>query len=152
VLLPVSRCRGTGRETAARGEKEETAVSITYVRGAAAAVSVVAAAAVAGTALAGGSASTAQATTTVNVVAGKPSEFHFRLNPKAGKKGVVVFRVVNDGKTTHDFKVKGRVTRHLAPGKSATIRITFAKAGSYQYLCTLPGHAAAGMKGVFKVS
>ena len=29
--------------------------------------------------------------------------------------------------------------------------MNFAKAGSYPYLCTVPGHAAAGMKGTFTV-
>jgi len=30
--------------------------------------------------------------------------------------------------------------------------VTISKAGSYPYLCTVPGHAAAGMKGVLRVA
>ena len=30
--------------------------------------------------------------------------------------------------------------------------VTFAKAGTYEYLCTIPGHAAGGMKGLLKVT
>jgi uncharacterized cupredoxin-like copper-binding protein len=40
----------------------------------------------------------------------------------------------------------------LSPGKSATLRVTFLRKGRYPYKCTVPGHAAAGMKGVFTVT
>ena len=39
----------------------------------------------------------------------------------------------------------------LQPGKSARLTVTFRKKGRFPYLCTVPGHAAAGMKGVFVV-
>jgi uncharacterized cupredoxin-like copper-binding protein len=29
--------------------------------------------------------------------------------------------------------------------------VTFAQKGNYPYLCTVPGHASAGMKGVLRV-
>ena len=66
-------------------------------------------------------------------------------------KGIVNFRVTNRGKLRHDFKIAGKKTAQLAPGKAATLRVTFKKAGKFAYLCTLPGHAAGGMKGVLTV-
>ena len=39
----------------------------------------------------------------------------------------------------------------LQPGKSARLTVTFLKKGRFPYLCTVPGRAAAGMKGVFIV-
>ena len=36
-------------------------------------------------------------------------------------------------------------------GLGAGADVTFKKKGKYPYLCTVPGHAAAGMKGVFTV-
>ena len=39
----------------------------------------------------------------------------------------------------------------LQPGDSAKLTVKFTKAGNYSYVCTVPGHAAAGMKGVFIV-
>jgi uncharacterized cupredoxin-like copper-binding protein len=39
----------------------------------------------------------------------------------------------------------------LAPRRSATLRVTFAKQGRYPYLSTVLGQASAGMKGVFSV-
>ena len=36
--------------------------------------------------------------------------------------------------------------------QTATLKYTFKTAGKYEYLCTVPGHAAGGMKGVLKVT
>jgi uncharacterized cupredoxin-like copper-binding protein len=89
--------------------------------------------------------------TTVAVTAGKPSEFKFTLSKKAVAKGVTTFKVTNKGMIAHDFKIAGKKTASLKTGKSQTFKVTFKKAGKYPYLCTLPGHAAAGMKGVLVV-
>jgi uncharacterized cupredoxin-like copper-binding protein len=85
----------------------------------------------------------------VNVAA---SEFKFVLSKKTAHRGVVVFKVKNVGKISHDFDIKSRKTKMLSPGQSATLRVTFLRKGSYPYKCTVPGHAAAGMKGVFKIT
>ena len=85
----------------------------------------------------------------VNVAA---SEFKFVLSKKSARRGVVIFNVKNVGKIQHDFQIKGRKTRLLSPGQSATLRVTFVRKGNYPYICTVPGHAQAGMKGVFKIS
>jgi uncharacterized cupredoxin-like copper-binding protein len=92
-----------------------------------------------------------KATTTVGVTAGKPSELKFTLLKKTILKGTGVFKVVNKGKLSHNFKINGKKTPILAAGKTATLRVLFTKAGKYTYLCTVPGHAAAGMKGVLVV-
>jgi uncharacterized cupredoxin-like copper-binding protein len=85
----------------------------------------------------------------VNVAA---SEFKFVLSAKSAKRGVVVFRVNNVGKIQHDFQINGRKTRLLASGQSETLRVVFLRKGAYPYRCTVPGHAAAGMKGVFTIT
>ena len=99
---------------------------------------------------AGAQQSTASATT-VKVLAGKPTEFKFKLSKLKVAKGVVVFKVTNSGAILHDFKIAGKKTKNLAPGKSQTIKVVFKKAGKYPFLCTVTGHAAAGMKGVLIV-
>jgi plastocyanin len=79
-------------------------------------------------------------------------EFAFAVTPKTVKKGVPVnFTVTNRGKIGHDFKIAGKKTPVLAAGGKKTLKVTFAKAGRYAYLCTLPSHAAAGMKGTLVV-
>jgi uncharacterized cupredoxin-like copper-binding protein len=85
----------------------------------------------------------------VNVAA---KEFKFTLSKKTAKRGVVVFKVTNVGAVPHDFQIKGRKTRLLSHGQNATLRVTFLRKGHYPYKCTVPGHAAAGMKGVFTIT
>jgi uncharacterized cupredoxin-like copper-binding protein len=87
----------------------------------------------------------------VSVIAGKPSEFRFTLSKKTVPKGSVTFRVTNRGTVSHDFKIARKKTKLIAKGKSATLTASFPKAGRYRFLCTVPGHAAGGMKGVLTV-
>jgi uncharacterized cupredoxin-like copper-binding protein len=61
--------------------------------------------------------------------------------------GVATFTVVNRGEATHDFKIAGKKTRILNPGQRATLKVALRKGKTYAYLCTVPGHAALGMKG-----
>ena len=89
--------------------------------------------------------------TAVTVTAGKPSELKFKLSATAAAKGVVSFKVTNRGSLEHDFKIAGKKTGRLKPGKSQTLTVTISKAGKYPFLCTVPGHAAGGMKGTFTV-
>jgi len=88
--------------------------------------------------------------TVVNVTAGKPSELKFTVSKKTVTKGKVTFKVTNKGALEHDFKIAGKVTPKLKPGKTVSLTVTLKK-GKAPYLCTIPGHAAAGMKGVITV-
>ncbi len=106
--------------------------------------------------------------TTITVTAGKPSELAFKVS-KLSKipAGKLVFKVTNAGKIPHDFAIclvkrpsnlapntcsgKSMTTPMLAPGKSATLTVSLAKSGQYEFLCKVPGHAASGMKGLIGV-
>ena len=70
--------------------------------------------------------------TTINVTAGKPTEFHFVLSKSTAKRGIIVFKFANAGQLS--------------------LRVTVLLKGTYEYLCTVPGHAAGGMKGLLKVT
>ena len=48
--------------------------------------------------------------------------------------------------------INNQQTPSIDPSSTATLKVTFAKPGNYPYLCTIPGHAEAGMKGVLKVT
>ena len=74
-------------------------------------------------------------TTTITVAM---SEFKFKLSKASAPKGKVVFKLSNKGQAAHDFK-------------TATLTVTFQKTGKFPYLCTVPGHAASGMKGTFTI-
>jgi uncharacterized cupredoxin-like copper-binding protein len=91
----------------------------------------------------------ANATTKITVVA---SEFKYVFSKRSiAKPGTVIFTVKNKGKISHDFKIAGKKIPNLLPGKSAKLTVKFKKKGHYAYLCTIPGHAGAGMKGTFSV-
>jgi len=94
----------------------------------------------------------ASSTSLVAQVKVSASEFKFVLSKKSAKRGLVTFKVTNVGKLSHDFEIKGRKTRMLSHGQSVTLRVTFLRKGAYPYKCTVPGHAAAGMKGVFTIT
>ena len=105
-----------------------------------------------------------RAAAAITVTAGKPSEFGFKLSTKTVKHGIVTFTITNGGNVPHDFKIcskpttakadtcVGKKTALIVPGSSKKLTYTFAKAGSYEYLCTVAGHAIAGMKGLLKVT
>ena len=103
--------------------------------------------------------------TVITVVAGKPSELGFQLSQSTNlKPGSYTFKVTNKGLGFHTFKfclraVKtaakntcvGKVTKTLHPGDTASFTVNITKTGKYEYLCSIPGHAAGGMKGLIGV-
>jgi uncharacterized cupredoxin-like copper-binding protein len=87
--------------------------------------------------------------TTIHVGA---KEFSFRLSAKSIRRpGKVTFAVKNNGDEAHDFRINGKQTKLLQPGRTARLGVSFRRKGKYRYLCTVPGHAAAGMRGIFTV-
>jgi uncharacterized cupredoxin-like copper-binding protein len=104
--------------------------------------------------------------TVITVTAGKPSEFAFKLSKFSNvPTGVITFKVTNQGKIGHTFEIctksnltgiypnscKGKVTKLLQHGQSQVITVTLPRSGIYEFLCTFPGHAAGGMKGILGV-
>jgi len=94
----------------------------------------------------------AGARTTATTVKVTAKEFRFVLSRKSAPHGKVIFKVVNKGKAKHDFKIAGKKTPLLKPGKTATLTVTLKAGKKYPYICTVLGHAAAGMKGTFKAT
>jgi mono/diheme cytochrome c family protein len=57
----------------------------------------------------------------------------------------------NKSQTPHDISVEGQATgKEVKGGGTSTIKVTL-KPGKYTFLCTVPGHAQAGMKGTLTV-
>ena len=89
------------------------------------------------------------ASTTIRV---SEKEFSITLSKRSlAKPGTVTFDVKNAGKMAHNFRINGKQTRLIQPGKTTRLVVAFKKKGNYHYLCAVPGHAALGMKGVFAV-
>jgi uncharacterized cupredoxin-like copper-binding protein len=78
------------------------------------------------------------------------TDFKFKIAPLPLKAGVNSFTVINRGEATHNFKIVNTKTRILNPGQRQTIKVTLKK-GRYVVLCTVPGHAALGMKNTLVV-
>jgi|SRR5882724_6017889 len=93
-----------------------------------------------------------QTRSTATTVQVKGGEFFFKLSTKSvASPGKVTFVFRNTGHILHDFSINGKKTPLTSPGKTATLVVTFKKKGKFTYICTVPGHAAAGMKGAFTV-
>ena len=87
---------------------------------------------------------------TVRVTA---KDFSYTLSRRSVPKGATVrFVVRNAGATVHDFVIGKTRTRKLAPGRSQTVTVRFPKAGTFTFLCSVPGHAKIGMKGRFSIA
>jgi uncharacterized cupredoxin-like copper-binding protein len=77
-------------------------------------------------------------------------EFKFSLSRGSISHGRVTFTLKNNGRLKHDFKIAGHKTRLIKPGRSTSLTVSLRK-GRYTYICTVTGHAAAGMKGRLRV-
>lgn len=101
--------------------------------------------------------STAQA---VEVKATSP-DFAFEPKEIAVKPGAVVVTLVNNSaQRPHNFAVKklsgdgdlAKSADAASNGGTATVEFTVTDKGTYQFYCTLPGHADRGQKGTLTVS
>jgi len=64
----------------------------------------------------------------------------------------VNIRLSNRGALLHDFTIEGLDFRLVArPGERSIGGLEAAEAGSYRFVCTVPGHAEAGMVGTLVV-
>lgn len=82
------------------------------------------------------------------------SEWQFQPAEITVEAGVPVqLTEINNGTTQHDFSIEalGVSLPLLNPGKSQSVRFTPTKRGTFEFKCTLPGHADVGMKGTITV-
>jgi plastocyanin len=79
----------------------------------------------------------------------KMTEYHFRLSTSTVHRGTVVFTIYNKGQIQHDFSIQKlqKVSALVQPGQKTTMRVTFKRAGTYYYLCTVGAHVQYGMFG-----
>jgi Cu+-exporting ATPase len=65
----------------------------------------------------------------------------------------VVIALRNEDPIFHDLEVEGlaNVDVGARPGQTASIRVRLDRPGTYDFLCTVPGHAEAGMTGTLVV-
>jgi plastocyanin len=75
----------------------------------------------------------------------------FTVSKATARPGKVTFLMKNQASIQHDISVKGDGKGPVV-GKGGTSRFTTTlKPGKYEFLCTVPGHEAGGMKGLLTV-
>ena len=92
---------------------------------------------------------------TVKVSADPNGELKFNTTQLSAKAGSDTFDFTNEAPLSHDFTIQTSsgqtvaATPTFAGGtKSVTANL---KPGTYKFLCTVPGHAPAGMEGTLTV-
>lgn len=98
------------------------------------------------------SSSASEADATVNVVA---RDFEFILDSNSTAAGTISFVITNEGAMPHDFAITIDGERYksemIKPGSAGSLTVEL-PTGSYEYICTIPGHDVLGMKGTFTVN
>ncbi|MDX6549989.1 MAG: hypothetical protein QOJ31_673 [Gaiellales bacterium] len=83
------------------------------------------------------------------------SGLSFTKTTATASAGTVTLSAVNPQSLPHDISIKGNGVdqqgNQVSSGGTSTVTVTL-KAGTYEYYCSVPGHAAAGMKGTLTVS
>jgi nitrite reductase (NO-forming) len=83
------------------------------------------------------------------------TEFAFSPSTITARVGQSVkLTFTNNGQFPHNFAIADLniVTKTLSPGDKETISFTPETAGTFTYVCTVPGHADRGMKGTLTVT
>jgi hypothetical protein len=94
------------------------------------------------------------ASTTIKVT---EREYRISLSSSAAKAGSVTFVIHNAGKITHKLDVAGggltkiAATPGIAPGATRKLTVTLS-GGKVSLWCSVPGHAALGMKTSLKIA
>jgi len=73
------------------------------------------------------------------------------LTVKKGEEVKVTFK--NTGKFPHNFTIADLNVKSntIEPGEQDSVTFTPDKVGTFAYICTVPGHADKGMKGILTV-
>ena len=76
-----------------------------------------------------------------------------KLTAHAGKITIVMKNPSSIFQHDVAIKIKGKVHKSKLAGTNQTVKLTLTlKPGKYTFYCTVPGHAAAGMKGTLVVT
>jgi len=88
------------------------------------------------------------------VAADASGQLKFDQNTLAAKAGNVRIEFTNNSPIAHNFTLlRGSVTAGTATFKGGKrILSTTLPAGKYQYICTVAGHAQAGMSGTLTIN
>ena len=92
---------------------------------------------------------------TVKVAADPSGQLHYTTTTLSAKAGKATFDFTNESPLSHDLTIEDKSGAKLGAtpvftGGSKSFTITL-QPGTYKFLCTVPGHAQAGMQGTLMV-
>ena len=97
---------------------------------------------------------TTSSSTTLRISA-KAAGLAFSTTHLTARHGIVTIRMTNLSPLPHDVAIRGNgisKSGKLVPKGGTSIVTATLKKGVYTFLCTVPGHAAAGMKGKLTIT
>ncbi len=72
------------------------------------------------------------------------------LSAKAGQPIELTYE--NKGSIDHAFRIDGVAKEmKIRPGEIHVFRFTIKQPGDYEFVCAIPGHEMAGMKGILRI-
>ena len=87
---------------------------------------------------------------TLTIAADPTGALKFDKTKLTAKAGKITIDFDNPSAVPHAFEVAGKSTSTITKGKAPPLTVTL-KPGSYEFVCPVDGHAAAGMKGTLTV-
>jgi mono/diheme cytochrome c family protein len=87
----------------------------------------------------------------LDIPANPTGQLLYQYKNAAAAAGRLTVNSLNKSQTPHDISIVGKATGKVVKGGgTSTIKVNLPP-GKYQFECTVPGHAAAGMKGTLTV-
>jgi len=87
---------------------------------------------------------------TLTIAADPTGALKFDKTKLTAKAGKITIDFDNPSAVPHAFEVAGKTTPTITKAKAPPLTVTL-KPGSYEFVCPVDGHAAAGMKGTLTV-
>jgi plastocyanin len=87
--------------------------------------------------------------TTVELAAGPGTELAFDKTTLSAPAGAITIEFTNDATIPHNVSVEGQ-TSETVMEDSTSLELNL-EAGEYEFICAVPGHADAGMRGTLTV-
>jgi mono/diheme cytochrome c family protein len=89
---------------------------------------------------------------TLTIPADPTGQLLYTYKNATAPAGQITINSPNKSSTIHDISVQGQATgKQVKDGGTSSIKVNL-KPGKYTFLCTVPGHAQAGMKGTLTVT
>jgi plastocyanin len=97
----------------------------------------------------------ASSATTLSIAADPTGQLKFDKSSLTAKEGTLTITFTNQASVGHNFTIeqngKALAATPTFQGGSKTLKVGL-RPGTYTFLCTVPGHAAAGMKGTLTIT